>query len=733
MSTPTEPKVLDPLARASEVPNVSALIDEFQSSMALNLACNISHIANAENIRMNRWSGKSSPPDGCRWQKNSRDNKTVFPYDGRPDSDVQLADEIIQGIVDIFLAAWKMGQVGAATTHVTKLTAQQIAEIVAVAKWVQRVTDFDMVDDKELLAQMTASLGWSVLNPGWLERWELVKRELDMEEITLAASQSPSGTVGAQLPQLILDETLEDSASQVFQSQYPHLAKSDAKRIVRELRTTGHTEFMDKQLAEKRPTLRVLIQGYNYFILGTTGKIQKARGHLVIERFFQADLESTGASNSWNKEFIAAAISTMGMYSEQGRLMQEKTLANSLDSLDKSIEIWTTEVEQFDPDTGASGIYCTTFSPHVRPAQGVTDDKASYATHYLLDYATGRAPFVQTRLEVVGPSLDDSRGVPEQVQSDQKVIKNLQDGLVARAHLELNPPRALIGAGWTKKTNEINSPGAVMETLMPGADVKDMGPARGNPNIGEAAIQRIEAGTHRRFALPNNTDGSHPAAWQTRQMRLTSRMLSAVAEAYTQLVILCYQNFDQYELAEIIGHFPQLTVADVVKHRVTLTFDARGLDPDFRTDLLQFVVQLLGIDKGGTIDSNKAIMLLGSVFDPTLMGEITRDETGASAAMYRKVQNDVNDIMLGNPPPMVEMDATAGMQLKFAFQIIGQNQKYQQLLANDEQVRENLKTYIQNLQHSVQETQISPQQGRLGVAQMPQRPVQKGAPQLPAQ
>jgi hypothetical protein len=164
----------------------------------------------------------------------------------------------------------------------------------------------------------------------------------------------------------------------------------------------------------------------------------------------------------------------------------------------------------------------------------------------------------------------------------------------------------------------------------------------------------------------------------------------------------------------------------VLKHRVTLSFDVRGLDPEWRTDLITTVGTLMGMDKGGSIDSNKTVQLLGSVFDPTLIAEITRDEAGASAATYRKVMNDISDIMDGNPPPMVEMDASAGMQLKMAMQIIGQNERWQQQLQQDQAAAENLKTYVKNLQHSEQETNISPQQGRLGVAQMPQRPVQKG-------
>jgi hypothetical protein len=292
--------------------------------------------------------------------------------------------------------------------------------------------------------------------------------------------------------------------------------------------------------------------------------------------------------------------------------------------------------------------------------------------------------------------------------------------------LEVDPPRAFIGFGGSK-ISDWNKPGASVTSLMPGGDVKELGPTRGNPQMGEMAIERVERQTHRLFAFPDAE--VHPARWQPRALRKSKRALLPHRQALTQLVVLCYQNFNENELAEIIGHWPQLKLEDVLHHRITLTFDPRGLDNDWRKETLATLVQLLSIDKGGLMDTGLMIQLIGSYTDPTLMQAIVKDPQGARAAMYRKVQNDLNDIMLGNPPPLVEMDASAGMQLKMAMQIIGQNEKYQQLLQRDQAVAENLKTYVKNLQHSEQETTISPQQGRLGVAQSPQRPVQQGMAQ----
>lgn len=722
----------DPLALASEQPDINALIEECTFAIQQGPARR-DYIAAAENVQLNRRAGKSSPPDGKRWQRNAPDKKIVKPYDGCPDSDVNLADELVLTETDIYVTAAEQAQPSTRTTHITKLNAKQAAELKAVALWCAMVCEDTMRDDLELAAALTAKLGWCVLNPGWRERWELVERELDLESFINRIVQTFGPEQAQQLYTSILDPTLEDGAVTAIGNLFSYVPRAKLKTIVRELRETRQTMFLDKELAEKGPTLRTLIQGYNYFVSGGAGRLKDCRLHLVIERFSQAQFMALAAERGYSDAYTEACLATAGQFSSEGEALRDKHQDSELEARDRSIEQWTTCVFQFDDSIMAGGWYYTTFSPHVKPgsapASGARADAASdafYGEHFLLKYACG-APFIEVRRMVEGPALDDSRGIPEMVRSDQAIEKMLQDALIARAHLETDPPRAFIGLGWSK-IEGWNTPGAKTENSVGlGADIKELGPARGNPQVCETAIERIDAGTRRRFAFPNQTDGSHPSAWQLRQARLVKRFLGALADARMQQVILCYQELSTEELAEIIGHWPELTLSDVLKHRLTLKYDVRGLDTDWTKAVLDFVIQLLGIDKGGQMDTGLIIQLALSFIDSTIVGEVVRDPAGASAALYRKVEGDVNTIMLGNPPPMVEMDASAGMQLKMAMQIIGQNEDYQRLLQSDEKKREALKTYVQNLQHSQQETEISPTQGRLGVAAMPQRPVQRGA------
>lgn len=743
MNQNTNTNTNDPLAHASATPDVAALITEFTQVLD-NGPAQVDVLASAEDTRLNRWPGKSPNKDGVLRQINQPAGKVVKPYDNRPDTDVNLCDELIGAHVDMDYFARKMARLDGSSTHLTGLTAAKAGELKTVANWCRRAVKKDLRDGGELLSQMKYSIGWAVLRTGWREKWGLVERTVTMDEVFAAANAAfqqhqqmvAQGIVSSDeqpplvsLPMLIADETLEDQAIELVQGILPHLKKKQVRTIVRELRDEGTTTFLDRQLEFKGPYLQPLIPGVNVFVSGATGDAQKARGWLTIEFYYQADLEAM-ALEGWNEEFIEAALSTAGDVTSRGRALRSNSASD--EAHDRRIEIWTTEVRQYDEDTGVCGIYCTTFSPHLSPGGSAAAGSANtaalrkfYARHYLLDSAHGQYPYIIDRVEVIGPALDDSRGVPHKVRADQNQIKLHQDALAIRAQWEVNPAVIKIGSGWSK-IKEPLSPGADL-TLPPGGDARAFALDRGNPQVGASLIDRIEAGTRRRFALPNNGEnGDHPSLWQLRQSRLADRTLGAYEAAYLQLVILCYQEFSPDELAQIIGREPMLTIPDLLQCQVELSFDARSLDNDWRKDTLDTFVQLLGIDNGGLIDRAPLIRVIGSMTDTTLMDEVLRSPAGAKAQMYRKVSQDVLEIMTGNPPPLVEMDASAGMQLEMAMQILQQNQKYQAALKSDPAIQENLKTYLENLQHSQQETQLSPTQGRLGVAALPERPVQKG-------
>ena len=127
-------------------------------------------------------------------------------------------------------------------------------------------------------------------------------------------------------------------------------------------------------------------------------------------------------------------------------------------------------------------------------------------------------------------------------------------------------------------------------------------------------------------------------------------------------------------------------------------------------------------DKPDVVESKISLGLGAIMTDPRIAGLPPEVLERKRQTWRQQVRTTVIDQLREN-------DASAGMQLQMAFAVIGKNQKYQQVISQDQAIQENLKTYLENLQHSVQETQLSPTQGRLGVSAMPQKPVAKGTSQ----
>ena len=730
----------DPLALASETPNVSALIEEFTRAVQDGPAAR-NQLANGEAVLYQWRSGKSNPPDGRLWQKNQPQGVTVRPYDKIPDVDDGLPEELTQFEIDVALFAFQKAQVGARSTHLTAFTAGQIAEAKAMLRWIRDCTAPEMEDGAELLAYVMKVGGWSCLCSGWREKWGLVERRVTMEEVFQAAnaafqawqqeqarpasrdqlsvSSQPPPLV--QLPQLIADPTTEDLATTIVGEFLPHLKRAAVKTLVRELRTDGEATFRDRQLEYQGPCLKVRIPGVDIFNAGGDSTGQNARGWLEVDFYYEAELRAMALDAEWNEDFIEAAVQTGGLVSTANKQTQTPTWQ---DSQERRIEIWTAKVRQFDADLGTTGVYCTVFSPHLTPAPAHLTPRSYYATHYLQKAAHGQYPVDICRREVTGPRIEDARGVPETVQADSNQLRLHKNVLAMSSEWRGNPTQVQLG-NWSKIAEPVR-PGSVL-TPAPGGELKSFAPesdANGTANF----VDRLERNARRRFAVPNNgQDGDHPSLWMLRQSRQAARFLHAPARAYLKLMIMAYQELTPQQIAQIIGRPPLLTVPDLLRCQISLSFEVRSLDTDWTTQALDTFIKLLSVDTGGLMDHGPIIRAIGSMTDTTLMDEVLRTPEGAKAQLYRKVQQDITSIMLGNPAPMVEMDPTAGTQLQLAMQVLKQNPKYQQALQQDPQVQENLKTYVQNLQHSQQETQISPVQGRTGVAAMPAGPVSKGS------
>lgn len=717
MSTTMERSTLDPLAHGSSKPDVAALQKEFQ------LALEGSHhggqsltLAGAEQTRYNAREGRDG--SGRLRQKNCNQGTQVRPYDGRPDSDSELSDTIINAQVDIDLTVLHKGRPSVSATHISQMTAAEIAQVTALINWMRRGPLLeDLIDDGELLSQVKNMNGWAVLHPCWRTKYSLRRDRVTMQQIAAmaaaAAQLNPEHPI-AQAVALIDDPTLEEPAVKLWLQAYPSLSKRVARRNIRELREQRETELLVQEKVFAGPALEALIPGVNFFVSAETGKLKNARLCVKLENYSQARLEAKELSDGWDPEFIAAAVGTMSKSSlAQGNV--------SSDEQNRNIEILTAYVFALDEQQECEAIYCTVFSNHVPEL---------FAKHWVLDSAHGEQPFIGVRTEVLGLRPCDSRGIPEVTRTAQFAVKDAQDAVLL--DLELSTPSMIkrTGASMSKLPLEI-TPGGVFNGN-PGVNFEPVNLTQfSKPELALKLIEMFYKRQQDYHGLPTPNTESHPSRWQMRQARNGLRWLSAWGQAFWQLCVMCLEEYSEAELTAILGAPPLITAEKLLRHQVQLDFDTRMLDNEWMLEVAKTLSQyVFPVDRTGATDMNKYIRLvLGSMF-PGLDNELARDEAGAQQAVFNEVAADVAWIMQGNEArAYVQNDPTAGMKLQYLKQILANNPAYQIELTPalptpqgpqpNPQFNplkfERLQKYEENLRHSFQETQISPSQGRLGV------------------
>ena len=106
----------DVMARVGEEPNVPALTEELRRS-ATDYGV-FARVDRVEQVRYCRWAGQTD--DGKKWNDANR-NKPAFPWDGASDTRIPLADEVINGLVDLCSTSFWRSMLRVSPSNVSQL------------------------------------------------------------------------------------------------------------------------------------------------------------------------------------------------------------------------------------------------------------------------------------------------------------------------------------------------------------------------------------------------------------------------------------------------------------------------------------------------------------------------------------------------------------------------------------------------------------------------------------
>lgn len=734
MTEPGQPGNRDALAVVGEEPNVQALQYEYQLAWSQDPDAE-SRIVQAEQVRYTRWAGQAA--DGLKHQEMMPEGQRAMPYDRAPDTRVNLADDIIVGLVDVDYAAFWNARVKTAPNSTSRLTLAQAAELRAIISWmIHGPLRSGLVDQVEFASQTMHTIGSVVLHPTWRKKTQLRLMKLSWAQLNELAQQyqeQGGDNLLAHAADLVADPTQHEAAAELLRAVFPHLKASEAKRVVEELLRNGPdgtVSFPVPDQVENVPELNVLVP-WQDFILPTEATAQPDKARVMFRRVLwsEATVRDRAREEEWNADFVEEAIKTKGVFSEYGTSVEHDQDENL-----QLIELVYAFSRGVDKD-GVPAMWCTVLSPHVcgpgwqapdrwtgalRRVEGAS---GTYGMHVLVDHAHHQFPFLFPTTEVTGRRPTDARGVPDVAITAQMEMKQQRDATYVYSQMSVTPPLQKKGTQASKLPSELGPLGIINNTS--GGEWSWFPPPAGNPQIAFELQNLVRKEMEDYFGSPRVD--TPPTRWQQRQQRRVMRWLQKWGEALWQLAVLAYQNLSADELEAVLGRPALLTAEQVARHRLLLWFDVRALDPAWVESLLKSIAELvLPTDTGGVVDRAKLVQLALSYLDPTLAEEVTSDESGAKQAVFKGVRDEIGSIMQGNEGLYTENDPTAGVKLQFAQQIITANPDYQ-LQLNDRspqfnvRKRELMDKWLANLGQSVKQQQ-NKVIGRLGVKPGPELP-----------
>ncbi len=747
MPGPTEPMVFT----VSDTPQVEWMQREFtrcggQDSSLVRREQN-------DRIRYNRWKGRTAD-----YKKHKRAiGADPVPWEGGWDGRVYTADSVIQDLGDVLQSAFSRAQF-----KMKPNDAQDIARAASAEKVIKKYVERDrngLNDESEFCWQFGLSGGWSVWHVFWDRQLAMKMEKVDLPQLMEAAQmamealQQPGIEQSEQFPMLrqmaampdrVLDPGQEESLALEFQKQAKDLAAqlfegqrgqygdswlknykvsiAKCRKMVRELRETGETEFPMPYLAKDAPCVVAREPGIDYFCPSGTTDSEKARWHIVREWMTPEQLRENEATDGWDSAWVESAIKTAGKTSTWASEIRLQDVELDDDSQSHEWSLWDSKsgmVEvcyfyaQYSTDEGVPQRWCTVFCP-----AAVRDDAGNptWAAHYPLSGT--KSGFIPYRWSRRRRGLAFNMSVNEVIGADQASIKRSIDMLVDRQDVEINPP-------WFVKTRLGQryqaAPGGQVPRKYQG-DVEPVPPPTGNPDLAFKLIEAAERRIDNYFGLM--TEHVLPARWQMKLQSMVGRFLSSAEEMFKQYWGLIQENADQASLQRISGGteaFPTAPEEIAGEFDVSLYFDVKDLDMEFVFKKLDAVAKMaVPMDRAGIIDMAGLVRMIVLAIDPSYAGALLTDKQGASQRVHDEVDREVARMYLGNEGTYVENDPTAEMKHKFIEDIIQRNRKYLGALGMapggqlDPIFAEHIQKYTESLQMSVKQEQ-NKEIGRTGV------------------
>jgi hypothetical protein len=297
--------------------------------------------------------------------------------------------------------------------------------------------------------------------------------------------------------------------------------------------------------------------------------------------------------------------------------------------------------------------------------------------------------------------------------TDQDEIKAQHDSIRDYTAFATLPPIKVV-----KRIGAINKVGpGVQLPVTQRDDYTWMEPPAREPSTAFNLIKAVEQRHCAYFGV--NHELVNPIKTQMLQQLLVNNWLMSWRGVFRQIFALCAQFMSPQEIAAITGGFqiPQNLSSIHNEFDINVRFDVQDINPDYIDKKIQFLQTISQMDAGGAIDKNALTRMMIQAVAPEVANQLIVNQAQASQQMYKDVQNDIANMLLGNEALYTENDPAAQTKMQFVQDVMQKNPKAQAALQQDENFKALFENYVKNIQMSLMQQQNA-QIGRLGVNQV---------------
>ena len=693
----------DPLAIAGATPDIGDLLDEYNRSMVNSSQGNLA--TKFDNIRFCRWSGQTD--DGKKWSKWREEGNPAWPFEGASDVRLRLVDSTCNELSALLVTAYQRADINTQAANLQDLPLSTIAN--SLMNWVRdNKMANELRKEAELAAQYALQYGWTAFYVGWEQHISKRPQSISIEQIMGLAQQAGSEQL-AQLPMLIVEQP--DVAASIVQAALG-IDLSECKRMVKELAETGETSYDEEYVSRNLPTVQALKPWDEIIFPPETADLQRSR--VIFRRTWMSEVELREkiTTDGWDPNWVERALQQIGKSSTLYNInLLPTTTMLVYNGVNYNNMVEVVYAYQKSLDGKAPCIYYTVFCPQA--ASNRREDDASWAIYEKLDYAHGEYPFVEFRREQLRRAIADSRGIPELAMTDQDEIKAQHDSIRDYTAFATLPPIKVV-----KRIGAINKVGpGVQLPVTQRDDYTWMEPPAREPSTAFNLIKSVEMRHCAYFGVSHEL--VNPVRTQTLQQLLVNNWLMSWRGVFRQVFALCSQFLSPEEIAAITGGFqiPQNLSAIHNEFDINIRFDVKDMNPDYIDKKIQFLQTISQMDAGGAIDKNALTRMMLQAVAPEVANQLIVNQAQASQQMYKDVQSDIANMLLGNEAIYSENDPAAQTKMQFVQDIMSKNPKAQAALQQDENFKALFENYVKNIQMSLMQQQNA-QIGRLGVNQV---------------